>query len=202
MKLKGKVWKFRDNINAWGICFALLAVSLAGISYLYAADDSFFNENNTTEEQTVTLDNNHRYSLSVWGRYSMLNMKSFNDDVEYYYADYVPAPTYDKPKNGYEVGLDLGYKITPNLRIGPRVSYLMVSAKNVYTDSDNTSMGSGYYWTYEEKQEYHMTLIPILLGGEYFTKYNDKFSYNFKLYLGYGLARMKLNTGYGLDSNY
>jgi len=182
------------KIKSWVMTLALLTVCLAGFSYLYADDEGFIGVDNANEEQTVDLGN--RFSLGIWGGYSQINMKDLNTYIDYenvkFYSDAGSDYKYDKPKNAIEAGLDLNYKITPNLKIGPRVSYITASAKNV------VSLAPDNFQKYEETDKYDMTLLPILIGGEYFIKYSDRMSYNCKLYLGYGLASMKITY----DSSY
>ncbi len=160
------------NKHMRNIIVVLLVVSIAAVAYC------------------------QKMNLNVWGGYATVSMADVNKQLDLI-ADSLEADgastSVSKLGSGLVFGVDAGYELSEGISLGPRVAYISCSQGNV--TGETSSMG----YNFTSKFTVDASLIPIMIGGSYTKEIAENLLLSGKLYLGYGLASVKV--GVKIESN-
>ncbi|MCA6070974.1 MAG: hypothetical protein LE168_01070 [Endomicrobium sp.] len=117
-------------------------------------------------------------------------MKDFNDLAESALGpiktkEYERSASFKKAKDAFIVGADYLFDVSKAVKIGPRVAFLQSKAEqhveqHITLDSGIINSTSDTLFT--------SSLVPIMFGVSCNKDISEKFSLNWKLFLGYGLV--------------
>lgn len=128
-------------------------------------------------------------SLNLWGGFATVGMSDVNksfDDMEKSFDAMASGWTKSitKFKSGIIFGIDGMYEISPEILIGPRIAYMIVTPAKFEAKLFRQDIQR--YAIFEQKID--LSMLPLMLGGFYAKEISDGLVLGGKIFVGVGLG--------------